>query len=78
MLMGNIDCGHLLCFGSAEEVEEAVIQAIQDAAPGGGYVLCSSNSIHPGVKPETLMAMVRAAKVHSVYAVETGQPILGS
>jgi uroporphyrinogen decarboxylase len=66
-LLGNIDCGDLLSTGSVEEVEAAVLQAIEDAAPGGGYVLCSSNSIHPGVRPENLLAMVRAAREHGVY-----------
>ena len=66
-LMGNIDCGELLCSGSEAEVEAAVIQAIADAAPGGGYVLCSSNSIHPGVKAENFVAMVRAAKEYGSY-----------
>lgn len=69
-LLGNIDCGDLLCSGSEEDVEAAVIQAIEDAAPGGGYVLCSSNSIHPGVRAENFLAMVRAAKVHGLYAKE--------
>jgi uroporphyrinogen decarboxylase len=66
-LLGNIDCGELLCSGNEEEVEAAVIQAIADAAPGGGYVLCSSNSIHPGVRPKSFLAMVRAAKEHGRY-----------
>ena len=66
-LLGNIDCGELLCSGTEAEVEGAVIQAIQDAATGGGYVLCSSNSIHPGVRAENFLAMVRAAKAHGVY-----------
>jgi uroporphyrinogen decarboxylase len=66
-LLGNIDCSHLLSFGSEEEVEEAVVQAIEDAAPGGGYIVCSSNTIHPGVKPENFLAMVRAAKQHGEY-----------
>ena len=66
-LLGNIDCGDLLCFGSEEEVEAAVIQALGDAATGGGYVLCSSNSIHPGVKAENFLAMIKAAKKHGQY-----------
>lgn len=69
-LLGNIDCGDLLCKGGEEEVEAAVVRAIKDAAPGGGYVLCSSNSIHPGVKPENFVAMVRAAEKHGVYGEE--------
>jgi len=66
-LLGNIDCSHLLCFGSTAEVEEAVIKAIEDAAPGGGYIICSSNTIHPGVKPENFLAMVKAAKKYGKY-----------
>ncbi len=69
-LLGNIDCGDLLCSGSEEQVEAAVMQAIEDAAPGGGYVLCSSNSIHPGVKAENFVAMVKAAKKYGKYEEE--------
>ncbi len=76
-LLGNIDCGELLCSGSEEEVETAVVRAIRDAAPGGGYVLCSSNSIHPGVKPENFLAMVRAAKAHGLYEHRNGGPETG-
>lgn len=60
-LIGNIDCGHLLPFGAPEQVREAVRQAIADAAPGGGYLISSSNSIHSSCKPENLVAMVQAA-----------------
>lgn len=66
-LLGNIDCAELLCFGLTDEVEAAVIKAIEDAAPGGGYILCESNTIHPGVKPENFLAMVKAAKKYGVY-----------
>ncbi len=60
-LLGNIDCGQLLCNGTREDVDTAVLEAIQAAAPGGGYILCSSNSIHPGVKPENFITMVESA-----------------
>jgi uroporphyrinogen-III decarboxylase len=30
------------------------------AAPGGGYIISSSNSIHPGCRPENYIAMVEA------------------
>lgn len=66
-LLGNIDCGDLLCHGRTDEVERAVQRAIEDAAPGGGYILCSSNTIHPGVKPENFLAMVKAAKKYGRY-----------
>lgn len=64
---GNIDCGRLLSFGTAGEVEQAVLRAIQDAGAGGGYILMSSNSIHSSVKPENLAAMIEAAHRHGRY-----------
>lgn len=68
-ITGNIDCAHLLPFGTPEEVEQAVIQAIADAAKGGGYILSSSNSIHSSVKPENLVAMIEATHRHGSYGV---------
>ena len=66
-ITGNIDCAHLLPHGTPEEVEAAVIHAIQDAAPGGGYILTSSNSIHSSVSPANFVAMIEAAHRHGVY-----------
>ncbi len=42
-------------------------ETIEIAAKGGGYVISSSNTIHPGVKPENYIAMVNAAKKYGVY-----------
>jgi uroporphyrinogen decarboxylase len=66
-LLGNIDSVDLLPRGSAEQVEEAVIQAIADGASGGGLIICSSNSLHPGVNPENCMAMFQAVRKHGRY-----------
>jgi hypothetical protein len=35
---------------------------ILSAAPGGGHILSSSNSIHSQVKPENFLAMIEATK----------------
>jgi uroporphyrinogen decarboxylase len=67
-LSGNIDCAHLLPHGSVEEVREAVRQAVADGAPGGGYILGSSNSIHSSCRPENFAAMVRAAREFGAYS----------
>lgn len=67
-LVGNIDCGALLCHGTTEDVEAEVVRAIAAGAPGGGYILCDSNSIHPGVRPENFIAMMHAARRHGAYA----------
>ena len=68
-VLGNIDCSFLLPFGSEEEVDRAVMATIKDAAPGGGYIISSSNSIHPGVKPENYIAMVKAARKYGAYPI---------
>lgn len=68
-ILGNIDCMHLLPFGSEEEVERSVRETIAAAAPGGGYIISSSNSIHPGVKPENYIAMVKAAHKYGDYPI---------
>ena len=69
-VLGNIDCSYLLPFGTEEEVREAVRETIRAAAPGGGYIISSSNSIHPGVKPENYIAMIKAAKEYGAYPVD--------
>ncbi len=70
-VMGNIDCTYLLPFGTKEEVIESVKDTIKKAAHGGGYILTSSNSIHPGCKGENVIAMFEAAKRYGTYPVES-------
>lgn len=66
-IMGNIDCAGLLVTGTLEEVRETVRRTIEAAAPGGGYIISSSNTIHPGCKPENYIALVRAAREFGKY-----------
>jgi len=66
-LLGNIDCQGLLSDGTPQQVEDAVRTAIEDAGGGGGYILCDSNSLHPGVNPENCIAMFEATKKYGVY-----------
>jgi uroporphyrinogen decarboxylase len=74
-LVGNIDCAHLLPHGTPEQVRQAVRQAIADAAPGGGFILSSSNSIHSSCDPRNFVAMVRACHEFGVQPVPPeGQP----
>ena len=66
-ILGNIDCRNLLPFGTKEEVGQTVKKTIQEAAQGGGYIITSSNSIHPACKPENYIAMVKAAHKNGIY-----------
>jgi uroporphyrinogen decarboxylase len=67
-LLGNIDCRDLLPSGTPEQVEAAVKQAIEDAGTGGGLIISSSNSLHPGVDPDNCIAMFEATRKHGRYA----------
>ncbi len=73
-LMGNIDCLETLVKKDLSAVEEEVKKAIEIAAPGGGYILASSNTIHPGVKAENYIAMVKAAHRYGKYD-HKGMPV---
>jgi uroporphyrinogen decarboxylase len=66
-LKGNVDCAHLMTFGTPEEVVEATKTALQKGMPGGGFILSSSNSIHSSVKPENYAAMVQTLKDYGWY-----------
>ena len=66
-ILGNIDCRNLLPFGTEEEVEETVRETLEKAAPGGGYIISSSNSIHPACKPENYIAMIKASHKYGIY-----------
>ena len=68
-LVGNIDCGDLLCNGSPDDVERVVKQTIKDVAPGGGYILSCSNSIHVSVRPENYVAMLTGVERYGGYPI---------
>lgn len=67
-IVGNIDCGYLLSQAPVEEVRQVTRETIEIAAPGGGYCLSSSNSIHSSVKPENFMAMVETLRECGEYS----------
>ncbi len=74
-VFGNVDCMDLLVFGEPHVVREATRRCIAEGSPGGGHILCSSNSLHPGCKPENVIAMFEAAKEFGGYADIASQPI---
>lgn len=66
-LFGNIDCGNLLTYGKPEDVREAVRSCIKIAAPGGGFVLASSNTIPASARPENVQMMIDATREFGAY-----------
>jgi hypothetical protein len=67
-LCGNIDCGKMVNW-TAEEIEEEVKKAIKIAAPGGGYLISSSNALHSGIPPENAFAYTDAVKKWGSYPI---------
>jgi len=66
-IKGNVDCAELLTFGTPDQVYEATCEALRQGAPGGGFILSSSNSIHSSVKPENYAAMLQTLQEHGRY-----------
>jgi len=66
-LKGNVDCSHLMTYGTPELVAAATREAIRKGGPGGGYILSSSNSIHSTVKPENYTAMLSTVRRYGSY-----------
>ncbi len=68
-LIGNVDCSSVLVDGPTEAVSKQTKEVIRDAAPGGGFLLSTSNSVHPGVKPEYYLAMLETARTVGNYPI---------
>ena len=66
-LKGNVDCGRLMTFGTPEQVAEATREALRHGAPGGGFILSSSNSIHSAVQPENYRALLTTWQAYRKY-----------
>ena len=66
-LIGNVDCGHTLVSGSKEEVIKETRYCLKWAAPKGGYMLSSSNSIHDAVDIENFKTMIATGKKYGKY-----------
>jgi len=69
-LIGGVDCGATLSWGTREEVRQAVMDALRKAGDGGGYICASSNSIHAGVKPENYVEMVQTLHEVGAYPLD--------
>jgi hypothetical protein len=66
-LWGNIDLKYTLSGGTEAEVEAEVREKIKALAPGGGYILATSNSITDCCKVENILAMIQAKEKYGRY-----------
>lgn len=61
-LWGNIDLDYIMCFGSQEEVRADVRKTIDIAAPGGGFILSTCNTMVDIIPPANIFAMMEEAE----------------
>jgi uroporphyrinogen decarboxylase len=60
--IGNIDSSRTLPFGTPEDVAAEVREAINIAAPGGGFILASDHSLHDGIAVANILEMFRVGR----------------
>ncbi|MBS7634071.1 hypothetical protein KEJ34_01015 [Candidatus Bathyarchaeota archaeon] len=67
-LMGNLDLDYLLTLGTPREVEAEVKKLISSVAPGGGFILSTTNVLTRYVPPENALTIYLTAekKPHSL------------
>jgi len=66
-LRGNVDCVHILPYGTEDKVRADVRRCIDAGAKGGGFILSDSNSLHSNVKTENIKIMVDEARRYGRY-----------
>jgi uroporphyrinogen decarboxylase len=74
-MIGNIDSSRTLPFGTVADVAAEVREAMDIAAPGGGYVLASDHSLHDGIPVENIVEMFRVGYEYggSFYTSDVAQ-----
>jgi uroporphyrinogen decarboxylase len=65
-LNGNIDVVNVIMLGTPDDVRAAVRRAIVDAAPGGGFILGTSDSIRDAPQ-ENVAAYFEAGRRYGDY-----------
>ena len=67
VLVGNIDQIGLLRVGSKMEIEGAVRQAIEQGAPGGGFILSSADHLYDKTPAENVRWAIEVARKYGKY-----------
>jgi uroporphyrinogen decarboxylase len=71
---GGIDTGDPLSHWPVSDLVAEVRKRIRELAPGGGWMIASSNTVHSSVRPENYHAMVVATRTYGHYG-HLDQPI---
>ena len=70
ILVGNVGAGHVLEFGTPEQVREDVRRCLREAAPGGGHILqCGDGQVMPDIPLPNLLAYLEEARESGRYPI---------
>jgi uroporphyrinogen decarboxylase len=69
VICGNVDCAHTLTFGTPADARREVLRLLADIAPGGRYIMTSSNTIHSRVRADTYRAMLDTLREYGRYPI---------
>ena len=72
-LIGNIDVGEVLTRGTPDAIDADVREHIERLAPGGGYIISSSNSISYYVPIGNYRAFLDAIRRHGASPIGKGR-----
>ena len=70
-IFGNIDSSRTLPFGTVEDVIRETKEAIDIAAPGGGFILGSDHSLHDGIPVENIKALFETGAEYGKYTTSS-------
>jgi uroporphyrinogen decarboxylase len=73
-VVGGVDVGDPLSHWPVNQLVEEVRRRIVQLAPGGGWIIASSNTIHSSVRPENYHALVTTVQTYGCYG-HLDQPI---
>lgn len=68
--IGNVNSKTILQNGPANLIKRQVLECLEAAAPGGGYILASDHSIHEGIPSTNAKYMFKTAKRLGKYPIK--------
>jgi uroporphyrinogen decarboxylase len=69
VICGNVDCARTLTFGEPGDAAKEVLRLLEHVAPGGRYIMTSSNTIHSQVRADTYRAMLDTLAEFGSYPI---------
>jgi len=66
-LMGNLHTTEIMLKGNVEDIEEAAKRAIDEAAPGGGFILSTGDQCGRDTPEENIYKLIEVARTYGRY-----------